>query len=248
MTRIIALAVLTLLPSCKRPAWECTPFGAGRRCVELASPPLPESFACYEASGREVCTHDSAPRLPLGFTCRRAGADTVCYRAVNSHPDASGARAWRCLRERSGRRACVSRDLGNDPWDCDASSTCRRYFPDYPDDGEWECYDSGGRQICRSQERHLSSPEWTCREHDRYRICVDPDPDAPGPGYRCQFEADAHARRCRPDPKPPVCGTDADCGRGICEAGACLRPLLAECFWDSDCGSTRCGGGTCGRR
>jgi hypothetical protein len=194
-----------------------------------------------------VCVAPGGPALPPGWSCGRAGEETVCTRPVSSYPEGAGVEGWRCRRDEGGARACVPRGFGNAPWRCE-DEVCRRRYPDFPNDLEWECYDSGGRVLCRSQEPAPTHPAWACGSPHGYPLCVDPDPDVPDPRteWACRYHAQDGARQCRPASAVP-CRSDGECARGVCLEGTCRRPLLAECFLDQECPSKRCVGGVCGR-
>ncbi|MBX3273650.1 MAG: hypothetical protein KF729_25525 [Sandaracinaceae bacterium] len=85
--------------------------------------------------------------------------------------------------------------LGGDPslyecpdyWLCEDRADGKRCYtpgPDYPDGGEWECWDEGGVTICRGRDYpdDGGGGDWDCTREGEFVICRDDTPDYPDDG------------------------------------------------------------------
>jgi len=133
-----------------------------------------------------------------------------------------------------------------------------------PDDGEWQCADSGGATVCLGGERAAgvaaapADPGWFCgprRGGEPARVCVDLSPDFPdgragkwrchmiheGPARRiCERDIGAHtlAQSCDAE---HLCVDGSRCVDGLCVPG---RPAPA-CWLPEDCPGGRCRFASC---
>lgn len=251
------LAAILAVGSCRlRPRWECRPFGNAERCQD-PSPiaPAGAGFACHEWRSWLLCAAAAGVSPPgAPWRCRTDAGRLLCGRGDLAFPDGAaaaaegGAKIWRCTRDGRGARHCRPRAFGNDAWKCEGDSCARRHT-DYPNQWEWECFETQGRVICRSDTPAAADPDWTCGKIGERLMCIDPDPDFPdgdGAAWTCRGQADTgHGRACKRAAAPP-CASDDHCRGGFCLDGRCvLAVLAAECFFETDCKAGKCTGGAC---
>lgn len=205
--------------------------------------------ACSDLNEHRVCFLEACP---LG----------VC---VTPRPSASRreARTHRCQVVGQERR-CRARAEFASPFVCQRGR-CVQRRPRLPDDGEWECTETGGAVLCRGGAapagvvRPQAGWGYTCASrpgHPEERLCLDVDPDLPtelDATVRCNFEVTAgRAQRvCVSSEAPRLgnrCQTATDCPAGArCIREVCVPPTLTPaCFRDPDCGLERCTLASCG--
>jgi hypothetical protein len=193
----------------------------------------------------------SGRAAPPGATCADVGELRVCW-------------------ERSaiyvGAKAAASVDRASPPFSC-AGPRCEQRHPRMPDDGEWQCADSGGATVCTGGERAAgvapapAESGWWCgwrsgaSAFDGERVCVDLAPDFPDGhmrGWRCTTRYEGPVRRvCERDPDAHTltepCDARQPCLDGSrCSGGRCVpeRPAPA-CWLPGDCAAGRCRFGSC---
>jgi hypothetical protein len=201
-----------------------------------------------------------------GATCADVGELRVCWEGAAIRADA---RAAACA-----DRACTSRAAGAPPFSC-AGARCEQRHPRMPDDGEWQCADSGGVTICSGGERAAgvapAPPEagWWCGPRsgasawDGERVCVDLSPDFPDGhmrGWRCTTRYEGPVRReCERDPGARTLTEPCDARRPCLDGSRCAQVPDGDrgggrcvperpapaCWLPGDCASGRCRFGSC---
>lgn len=233
--------------------------------------PARSSGAAPEQTPRPSPTND-----PPGGSCEDVGGVRACWgeggapglfpRPVPLGP-AGSTLGWRCVGS-GADRVCLDRRWAAPPFRC-AGDRCVQLYPRLPDDGEWQCADSGSATVCKGGERAAgvapAPPErgWRCgrRVETRdevgkgERICVDLSPDFPDgtmTGWRCRYENEPPLRRiCARDPGRPSltapCDPQHPCLDGsVCVSGVCLPSAPhPDCWLDEDCAGGRCRFGSC---
>ncbi|HMO11946.1 MAG TPA: hypothetical protein PKB06_10710, partial [Actinotalea sp.] len=106
------------------------------------------------------------PSCPIDPDCA-IGGDCSLYEC----PD-----YWICEDQPNGRKRCINPG------------------PDYPDGGNWECEDTGGRTICRRNGDYPDGGgggDWNCERQGDLVVCTDETPNYPDGGaggpYNCWF-------------------------------------------------------------
>jgi hypothetical protein len=242
--------------------WNCRPLGNAERCEsQVAVVPKASGWKCHEWRGSILCSMPASGAsrvLSDPWSCRRDGSLWLCHRdglgfppvrdAARSEGVKDGASFWRCSLDGEGRRQCRPRNWGNSSWKCERDA-CSLALPDFPNQWEWDCYDSAGRVVCRSSTPDEADVDWICQSSERGILCVDPDPDFPEgatSGWSCRYDAErTNARICtRAETRP--CASDAECSHGFCLQRRCvMASLSAECFFGRDCSVGVCTGGLC---
>jgi hypothetical protein len=192
-----------------------------------------------------------SPATDRGDTCADVGSLRVCWQ---------GATATVVGRATQGR----ARAMAAGRFVCDGAS-CEQRHPRMPDDGEWQCSDSGGATVCAGGEAAAgvaparAEPGWFCGQRrgatPPERVCVDLSPDFPDgnmDSWRCQTLYDGPVRRiCGRETPGRTLGVACDARRLCVDGSRCIdgwcipeRPA-PSCRLDADCERGRCRFGSC---
>ena len=208
--------------------WVCEdqPTNGRKRCTN-PGPDFPDDgeWACEDIEGRTVCTGSDFPDDGGGTTwdCETRAEFVVCTNDTPDYPDEGGDGPFNCWFTDEFRicETIPSGDGGG--WSCYENAAgeqeCRNNNPEFPDDGEWACWDMDGATNCRRPGDFPDDgggSDWDCESQGEFVVCSDDTPDYPDDGgdgpWDCTFGDEF--RVCTPD-QPDI----PDTGEGECVPG-----------------------------
>jgi hypothetical protein len=260
--------------------WTCEthPSGEGKRCTN-PGPDYPDNsqqWDCEDTGGQTVCR---APDYPDGgggsqWNCEERAEFVECTKDEPSYPDGHGDGPWNCYYQNEFRICENAPDeegeTGGGGWVCYDAPTgreCRKMNPSYPDDREWDCYETEDQVVCTGRgdlPDGGGSSEWDCESRAELVMCTNDDPDYPDGGgdqpWQCEYRDEFRICRSNPPEEDNPDDGDYSCppgqqrwcddavycswGKQTCqengEWGPCVEPELTQDGL-SDRPNTECG-------